>query len=161
MVMRAAESVLRSYWNGLLPVKPDVIAEKMGIEVRPLDPSWDSRLSGIAETTPYGVKIIGYNPNDYHGRIRFTIAHELGHHVLGHTAKNGTCYRDTPDNYSSHEDKWLELDANKFAAEILMPHDAVRVMIERKGISDTYELARIFDVSEPAMYWRLKNLNYL
>ncbi|MGG5216998.1 ImmA/IrrE family metallo-endopeptidase [Rahnella variigena] len=159
METQAVRSVLNSYWDGLLPVKPDTIAEKMGIEVKPLNTSRNPGVSGMAEILNDGRKIIGYNRADSYSRIRFTLAHELGHHILGHTASYDRCFRDYPEDHNN-SNSWIEREANKFAAELLMPEQALKIMIEREAITDIEELAYHFDVSSSAMYWRLKNLGY-
>lgn len=158
MDMRTAQAVLGSYWDGLLPVKPDAIAQRLGIEVHPL--RQNSEMSGLAEIRPDGRKIIAYNPNERQYRTRFTIAHELAHHLLGHTAQYDRCFRDYSDASHQYENRWIETEANRFAAELLMPGEALKVLIERRGITEIRELAHIFDVSESAMYWRLNNLGY-
>jgi Zn-dependent peptidase ImmA (M78 family) len=49
--------------------------------------------------------------------------------------------------------KALEREANIFAAELLMPEEAVRTEWARAG--DPAELAATFGVSDLAMRWRL------
>lgn len=61
-----------------------------------------------------GDKVIYYNPNESANRQRFTIAHELGHHVLGHTMY-GDMFRDNFKDGIYHPE---EIAANSFAAEI-------------------------------------------
>ena len=57
-------------------------------------------------------------------RRRFTLAHELGHHCLGHGDRLDTqeTIRDAPT-----ED---EVDANQFAAEFIAPKEAVESFVE-------------------------------
>jgi Zn-dependent peptidase ImmA (M78 family) len=159
MEARTVKSVLDSYWDGVLPVNPDVIAQQLGINVLPLNSERNPNVSGMAEILSDGRKMIGYNKFDSHSRIRFTVAHELAHHVLGHTARYSRCLRDYSTN-SNPENPWVETEANRFAAELLMPGDAVNMLVKREGVTDINKLAYYFDVSEKAMYWRLKNLGY-
>jgi Zn-dependent peptidase ImmA (M78 family) len=49
----------------------------------------------------------------------------------------------------------IERAANSFAAELLMPVQTVRDLVIVEKILDPVELAKIFDVSEPAMKIRL------
>lgn len=51
-------------------------------------------------------------------RIRWTIAHEIGHIVLGHLEYSETAYR---ENLTTKKYKVLEKEANFFAAELLAP----------------------------------------
>ncbi|MCC6224152.1 MAG: ImmA/IrrE family metallo-endopeptidase [Thermoleophilia bacterium] len=99
------------------------------------------------------------------GRRRFTIAHELGHWVcqvqegrsrpvycraadLRPDAAAGPAAPPPPNPPEERE-------ANVFAAELLMPEEAVRNAFPR---ADSIEaMAAEFDVSREAMHWRLFN----
>jgi Zn-dependent peptidase ImmA (M78 family) len=86
-------------------------------------------------------------------RQRFTLAHELGHWVC--QVKEG---REAPvycraADVAPTADRLLERRANVFAAELLMPDDAVRA--EWPRAASAAELANWFGVSEEAMGWRL------
>ncbi|WP_426726057.1 ImmA/IrrE family metallo-endopeptidase [Enterobacter cloacae complex sp. 289A7] len=83
------------------------------------------------------------------------MAHELAHHILGHT-QDGEKHRDIVENYSSGTMDIREIHANKFAAQLLMPEQAIRFYITRKGV--TTALGKIFNVSEAAMQWRLREI---
>lgn len=72
-------------------------------------------------------KIVAYNPDRPHGRIRFSLMHELGHHVLGH-------------NESSDQN---EKEANAFASHILAP----RMAIHYSRCKNANDVARLFDMS--------------
>jgi Zn-dependent peptidase ImmA (M78 family) len=100
-----------------------------------------------------GAPAIIFNTDDSSARQRFTIAHELGHFVLGH----GTSPRDTSNVFSSSAGNPIERAANQFAAHLLMPADAIRMMISQ-GHSSTDALAKIFGVSTAAMSYHLVNL---
>ena len=66
-----------------------------------------------------GQKIIYFNDkNRTIQRIRFTIAHELGHCLLGHDLSK-TKYRNSEIDFDS--DSIEEIQANIFARDILMP----------------------------------------
>lgn len=161
MDFNAVSAVLNSHWDGRLPVRPDLIAHKMGIQVTPLIPDAISgNQCGFAEITPDGRYVISYNSYDPHSRIRFTLAHELGHHVLGHT-QNGRKLREYSNPDHNDGNYMEERDANRFAAELLMPQDAVATLINREKVYAIPELANRFGVSEEAMYWRMKNLGYI
>ncbi|HCB1752727.1 ImmA/IrrE family metallo-endopeptidase [Klebsiella grimontii] len=160
MDVNAVNAVLNSHWDGRLPVRPDMIAHQMGIQVMPLVPDGNNaNQSGSAEIVN-GRYVISYNPQDSHNRIRFTLAHELGHHVLGHT-QHGRMFREytNPDWNSGNYIE--ERDANSFAAELLMPREAISMIINRDKIYSIPVLASQFGVSEEAMYWRVKNLGYM
>ncbi|MBA0192492.1 ImmA/IrrE family metallo-endopeptidase [Pectobacterium carotovorum] len=154
----AANSLLDRYWDRRLPVDPLKIAEAWGARVEALRESAynNDGLSGLA-VIKNGEPRIYFDSNEYYNRQRFTIAHELGHHVLGHT-QDGEYHRDNVENYSTGIRDYREVEANQFAAELLMPEDAIRQLVTREGVTSTLRLANIFNVSEAAMHWRLKGL---
>jgi len=91
-------------------------------------------------------------------RRLFTLAHELAH-VLFHLGRGGT--ETAVSTFASNRDP-QEKEANAFAAELLMPTDAVNVVIQHYGpqLKETLVLdsvARAFNVSRDAMFYRLAN----
>lgn len=105
-------------------------------------------------------------------RQRFTIAHEIGHILLGH---EGISYRDP--NYQKYNDLIMrakEANANSFAAELLMPEILLRDVIynsiknlgfdSKSMFSDAdidylaYYAANDMGVSITALKYRLMNL---
>ncbi len=60
---------------------------------------------------------------------------------------------------SYHDPK--EIEANKFAAELLMPTDVINAAIRVRDIKDLEKLAKVFGVSKAAMKFRLKELGYV
>lgn len=157
MDMPIVKKILDDYWDRRLPVNVDMIAAQMGMKViatGPFDPNPRNRsLSGYAEIQN-GQPVVAFNPTEAPYRGRFTIAHEMGHHALGHT-QGGICCRDSEAQISDHKEK----AANQFAAELLMPQEAINYYVMNLGISNVLQLSNIFNVSESAMYYRLKNLN--
>ncbi|MDP3956736.1 MAG: ImmA/IrrE family metallo-endopeptidase [bacterium] len=95
------------------------------------------------------VTVIGVNPNHSEVRQRFTIAHELGHYLLGH---------EITDLLEESLEKPLdrEKEANTFAAELLMPIEFIKKDIE-SGIVNIQSLAKRYNVSEQAISIRLLN----
>ncbi len=88
---------------------------------------------------------IGYNINQHRHRQRFTVAHEIGHCLLGHTCSSA--------DYNFGSKNPHEVEANQFAAELLMPLEKLKEDC-RIGI-DAPELAKKYYVSEESMWWRL------
>jgi len=111
-----------------------------------------------------GKLYLGVNKTHFETRQRFTIAHEIGHHIL-HTddilhyddfeKKNEEMYFRADKIRSSQE-----TEANFFAAEILMPAALIASCVEN-GIEYVDSLANSFNVSPEAMRYRLTNLGYL
>lgn len=139
------------------------------------------RVDPIALAKSYGIEVIGtpfidvdgsieknddkivirYNTNSHLNRQRFTIAHELGHFIAGHLNGSNKMFRDQSKNFTINNYDVQEVEANKIAAQILMPQETVKHLIEDVGISTIEELARILDVSTGAMHYRLKNLGII
>lgn len=149
----AAQELLSRYWDRQLPIDPVKIATAAGVFVYGRG-GWDDfnyPYSGYYRKYD-GVPSIEYNVSEPPVRQRFTVAHELGHFALGH--------EDAPrdaGNFQSSGDL-RERQANKFAAELLMPASLVTHYYQ-SGLADSVEtLANIFGVSKDAMGYRLINL---
>ena len=94
-----------------------------------------------------GINYIVYNPDMNNSRINFTIAHELGHIVLGHHRfMKGKVLAASSDN------SVLETHANIFARNLLMPVVRVKDYLQAKSID---EIADIFEVSKHMVRVRL------
>jgi len=153
-----------------LPINVNKIADSLGIEVVYKD--LPDEVSGILypqniQDSRYTVVI---NNSHHLNRQRFSIAHELGHFYLNHSTEihvdKQTFFR---DNRSSIAIDPIEIEANTFAAEILMPEEIISEefehIIERKTDLDedkiVNDLANTFEVSSVAMTYRLRNLELL
>jgi Zn-dependent peptidase ImmA (M78 family) len=102
---------------------------------------------------PAGFRIVA-NVADPVPRQRFTIAHEISHYVL-HRDLIGEGVVDNAMYRSALSDEY-ERQADSFAAQILLPGDAVR---EAYRTTRSYSgLAAIFGVSTAAARIRLKEL---
>lgn len=151
-----AQEVLSKYWDGKLPIDPHAIAEKMGITVKPVSCCGYSGKAFQENNRP----VIEYDAEEYSLRQRFTIAHELGHHVLGHT-ENGHQFRDDANKFNLNVPSPEESQANKFAAELLAPEMAIKHLVFKENINSLITLAEKFRVSTVAMKYRLTNLGLL
>ena len=112
----------------------------------------------ISGAVYYNEKQIWLNPGEIAQRRNFTLAHELGHILLRHDkdVSDGREY-DTRKNITNPEKKdKREVDANEFAAELLMPEDAFK-NVWRKTRS-IVELSDFFDVSIAATNARMEKL---
>lgn len=146
-----AKLVHKQCWDNALPLNPVSIAGKLGVTVYS-SPNLGS-LGGYYDAEN---KRIVINANNSVVRQRFTIAHELGHHVLGH----GSSPRDNTQMYNKESFIPKEFEANAFAAELLMPEDAVRVMVEQRRLPFS-SLLDTFGVSADAMRIRLERMGYI
>ncbi|MFI6940372.1 ImmA/IrrE family metallo-endopeptidase [Streptomyces sp. NPDC050418] len=128
----------------------------------------DGDVSGMLVRQGGHPPVIGVNDTHSANRQRFTIAHELGHLVL-HPGREVVLDRpvrvNLRDKTSSMASDREEIEANSFAASLLMPADLVRAELGQLSAPVrqdpdlcTEELARIFAVSPSAMGFRLINL---
>lgn len=148
---RSAHDILAAHWSGAIPIEPQKIAESMGAQVVYHDCSESGSLE-IRDGTP----VIYVREHDPAGRKRFTVAHEIGHWVLGH----GNSFRDPAANFSSSSGTLVERQANRFAACLLMPRGPV-IELASRGKLNSSDLARLFQVSQIAMEYRLRNLDLI
>lgn len=93
-----------------------------------------------------------YNKSRHVHRQRFSFAHELGHLHLGHVHGGSSI-----DMNSGGLD---EIEANQFAAQLLMPPSFLRNDI-KAGLKDVATLAKKYDVSEEAMWWQVDKAGLL
>lgn len=109
------------------------------------------KTSGVQATND-DIIIIAYNDKQHPHRQRFTVAHEIGHLIIGHTHK-GNDY--DPDSKDIHE-----VEANAFAAELLMPENWLKDDYLLRE-TDPKVLASNYQVSEHAMWIRLLECNII
>ncbi len=88
-----------------------------------------------------GAHIIFYNESEQPYRIRFSIVHELGHYILGHKL-----------NLSRNDPLYgiQEVEANCFAAQIIMPEQLLRQCTNRGKTISTDFIMNSFGVSDDA-----------
>jgi len=154
MPANAAKEFLDKYWDRNIPVDVRALAERAGVRVcekRDLDGAIG--MFSLIDNNP----TINYSPGQPRVRERFTIAHELGHYVLGH----GNSFRDHPSSFFSDVPDYRERQANAFAAETLMPEVAVKYLIMERNINDINVMSAMLDVSQAAMGYRLRNLGWI
>ena len=166
LARRKAKSLLRTANVKSAPVPVEKIAEILGatIQFEPLS----NDVSGMYFRQDDGSSIIGVNSAQALVRQRFTIAHEIGHLVLHdeqlHVDESYPVrFRNSE---SSKATSAVEMESNRFAAELLMPLRMLRVEIDRLPDELSFEeairhLAQRFQVSEQAMSIRLSALNVI
>lgn len=133
------------------PILLEPIIKHLGVSAFPRE--FAKELSGITLTETGGKSFIAYREADHAHRRRFSVAHEIGHIILGHT---------NPDEYGDVKKSKAneEAEANEFAAELLMPLEFLKKDLAT-GISGPKELSKRYRVSEQAMWIRLENTNLL
>jgi uncharacterized protein DUF955 len=137
------------------PVDVTGLAEALGLTVWE-DEDFPEGVSGKIFLDPDNGGVSGYSiavrASDPYVRKRFTVAHEIAHFIL-HRNRIGASLTDDA-LYRSGLSSWDEVEANRLAADILMPRKLVRQYVQTWG-ADPSTLAPFFKVSEEAMRIRL------
>ena len=130
-----AEALIERHGIVDLPVDPFLIAKREGIAVGAMPESSDGGVSGMLMRVGTQLGILYPTHIDSEGFRRFCVAHELGHVFLpGH--QNAMSNGFTHESLALHQsDKKVEREADRFAAELLMPRD----LFEREMRSTTAE----------------------
>lgn len=136
-----ANKILYSYWNLKIPVNVYQIAENIGFNIVENQNEYNNAILNLNNKT------IIINNNESHInnlseqklQNKFTIAHQLGHYVLNHTKtkQNDLIFIDDDDVFNGKKNyDYREVEANMFAARLLIPTDALReVMINVKNVT--------------------------
>lgn len=149
-----AFSVIQRH-QGSVPVDVEAVARDLGLIVHPLPlgPNVSGKLLR-SERAPAGFEI-QVDEAESRRRQRFTVAHELAHYVLHSDLINSGIV----DNqmYRSHLSDQYEVQANRLAADILMPFSTIRRLynVNLSPDENVAGLAEAFDVSREAMKIRL------
>jgi Zn-dependent peptidase ImmA (M78 family) len=149
------------------PVPVEKLASALNAIVR-YQP-FDGDVSGLVHNQD-SQAVIGVNSNHAETRQRFTIAHEIGHLLLHHSEslhvdnqlRSVVNFRDEVSSLGVDDS---EIEANQFAAELLMPEEFI--LRDLKEISATEpeaaveELAQRYRVSIQSMAIRLSKLGFI
>ena len=147
-----------------IPVRIDVVAHRLGLYIDEIP--LDDEVSGILVVED-NQGTIGVNKFHSEVRRRFTIAHEIAHYILHRDKselfidKKYTAFRNAD---SSSGEMRIEIQANQFAASLLMPAILLKkevAKLDDLDLGDDLALRRLaqkFDVSLQAMAYRLSNL---
>ncbi len=161
------------------PVDVEALAGKLGASVTKVETD-DDELSGFIYRDPQsGQAVIGINKSHSPTRQRFTLAHEIGHLMLhsfddlhydrkGYGSEFGRVRkRDASSSTGENRD---EVEANFFAAELLMPEELLHNELASREMHDFLEadfdsavklLAKQFKVSPQSLTVRLVQLGIL
>ena len=103
------------------------------------------------------LKMIVVNSKSPLTRQLFTMSHELGHYILHDDENEDIFYRKDLNarrlNDLPEDKRIVEQEANWFAASLLMPKKLLTEWFNLSG-GDRGLLARVFSVSDQAMYYR-------
>ncbi len=124
------------YWSDEIPVDSELIIECAGLEIIPVGGLREQRIDACvsADLTQVYIDTRDFREDSQSNRLRFSIAHELGHFFL---------HKDVFDEYSANDMRmpleWatyvrtkvaqsfsLEREANEFAGCLLVPEERLR-----------------------------------
>jgi len=165
-LQRSAAKLLELLGTVEAPIPVERLAQLRGAKIR-FVPT-DDDISGVLFRED-GRAIIGVNALHSPTRQRFTIAHELGHLELHensevHVDRSFRVY--SRNQRSSEATDVREIEANAFAAEVLIPaslveKDLARLTVDYEDDEVIRRLAERYKVSPQAMTIRLTNLGFL
>jgi len=143
---------------GSLPIKLGTLAKDLGVSVKlsTLPPGQ----SGMIVRNDAGDYVIKINRHENRPRQRFTLAHELAHFLL-HKDYIDAHNEGIIDNvlYRSGAPEQKEYEANRLAADLLMPTALITEQMDKIGAPMSDEvveyMAKIFEVSNAAMEIKL------
>ena len=157
---------------GLEEVPTDVykIADKLGLEIK--KEILENDISGFLLTIKSKKSYIVINKRHSSNRQRFSIAHEIAHFLLHKNSADvfvNNAKATFRDSNSSTGEYRQEVQANRFAAELLMPKKELREAFQERyydlhsneAEDIIQKLAEDFQVSISAMTIRLNDLNLL
>lgn len=168
-IERIVDSIIEKAKIFKAPVNVETICQNHDITLESI--AAEDNLSGFFLVNDNNKKIIGYNKNHSPNRIRFTIAHELGHFQL-HYQNDQKFFIDNGsskffrNDVSSLGTLRQEREANAFAAALLMPtilleKEIKKLSLKKNNEEMIFKLSGIFNVSEESMKFRLVNLGVI
>lgn len=156
-----AEKAILDQYISEYPVKLGQLARDLGVAIKVS--SMGTGISGqiSREGNQYVIRV---NRNEARERQRFTVAHELSHYLLHRNVIDSSPegIKDTV-LYRSGEPEQIEFEANRLAAEIVMPRALVDSELRSSfgGLvteATIESLASRFEVSKAAMEIKLSTL---
>lgn len=186
-IKEEADLFRENFWDGDLPVDIEAIIDlKLQLYIIPT-PDFLKNCN-IDALISSDWKSISVDKNEYederlHGRLRFSLAHEIGHFVLHKKIYSDFNIKCKDDYYKLYEFlppiqyHYLEVQAGKFANYFLVPRDSLleerKKQINKKGNPDWFKsidtktinsyiaipLSKIFKVSEDVITIALNDLN--
>ena len=185
-IRQRAQTFLAQYHPSLelsVPIE-EIVDVKMGINIFPFPRLYkDHGLNGFLSRDRTTIYVDELQYDQFNEKYRFTLAHELGHHVL-----HKSCYEnlpfESPDEYvkwrlsvTPEDISWFETHGDWFAGYVLVPTNRLEQIClkvvskyqdkfsEFKTIPDeiwsyiSNEVATYFDVNPPVVEIRIKKEN--
>jgi Zn-dependent peptidase ImmA (M78 family) len=142
--------------SGVYPVPVGKICSSLGIEALHYPMNDDESGKIFLKNNKYFIRV---NASHLPARRRFTVAHELGHYYHHKDFLDQESQILERNNYSGLGFDEKEIEANQFAAELLMPR--VHFIQKYSELKKLHLLAEYFFVSELAIKVRLINLGLI
>ena len=147
----------------IVPVE-EIASSYLGLLIR--DEALADGVSGELRIRTREIRVNAAEGERWPRRRRFTIAHEIGHWVLHRDDIADCVITRTIDRVprareeAKTPEQIREREANRFAAELLMPEDRIHAAVAEHG-ADVVDQAARFDVSALSMAWRLYTYDYI
>lgn len=164
---KQADQLLARLGISGLPIPIENVAAHLGLKV--VEASLGPNVSGLLVTKGEESYIAVKSAEDRR-RKRFTIAHEIGHYVLGHQTPGEFVHVDNADYLVSRMSSRAggnpkEVEANQFAGALLIPQPQIDRWLKSHNLTSFNDygiesVAEDFDVTVQAMMMRLNTLGY-
>lgn len=184
-IEESVEVFRKDFWDNTIPVEiEDIIELKLNISVVPI-PGF-LKLTNMDALITSDWKYIYVDNGEYlderrYNRLRFSLAHEIGHFVIHKRVYDNFGIKTLDDYKKLYKDipgrqyGYLECQANKFASYLLIPRKVLAIEME-KELKNKYDprfkkidrlalnsylakpLAKVFKVSEEAVRIAVNNL---
>lgn len=175
----------KEFWNNTVPVEIEEIIElKLGIDLAPILGFLKVTNMDALITSDWRCIYVDYNEyldERRCNRLRFSLAHEIGHYAIHKQIYNNFRIKTQEDYKKLYKDipaqqyGYLESQANKFASYLLIPRKVLAIEMEKelKNKNDprfekvdrqklnsylAIPLSKIFKVSEEALEIALKDI---
>ncbi len=167
LLKKLPEDIQKKYINET-PIPVVAVAKDLGIDIFET-PDFAHHESGSIKKEG-NTFVIYLNTNDSIERKRFTIAHEIGHFLLHKNYLDkgkelvdeskqptpGVVLKRAINDDMDLEKRKMEVQANRFAAELLMPEEMFKKVWNESIVIE--EIAEAFNVSPSAVTVRAKEL---
>jgi len=184
-IAEKVEIFRKKFWDNSIPVEiEDIIELKLNISLVPIPGFLKLTNMDALLTSDWECIYVDYSEyldDRRYNRLRFSLAHEIGHYVMHKQIYSNFGIKTLEDYYKLYKDiparqyGYLECQANKFASYLLIPREILAVEIE-KELKDKNDprlqkidrltlnsylakpLSKIFKVSEEAVVIALRDI---
>jgi hypothetical protein len=160
LIKEKADLFRKKYWGDIIPVNIEIIIEEnLSIKIIP-EPGLYRQCSTDAYISSDWLYVFvdndKYMEDSYYNRLRFSIAHEIGHLILHKKLYQDLKIKNIDDfikfltDIPNKQYGFLETQANKFANYFLIPRNILG--IERNKILKKYKEIQSFDTKQINSY---------